>query len=673
MNRTIFVIILLLVISCGYANAQVSTQPTISARMVPSFSANNDSLYLDIEVKRALLTDALGNADFAFRITDARTNVPGIGSPIDLNGFTLIKRGKWDAGLDTNFIRMSLNKTANGSTYVLCVRTKTPFNLFNASRYIMPSAFGSAGFVARIATRIYAGACLDSIRLEWSRNTISSIPSGYMTGFRFLTSRNLVNNEYIPLTENNYIKLKPEILPPLVGVTSLPLAVLFTWYNTPNAKRYYARIVKGSPRETTYVNIGNANITEYRVQTIPLDTVFFTLFTKTSCSLDSAKSEIAYAPALECPTLTLLASSISTNNPNAYCPTETITVTVDTVGKNLAKPVSFSFDGGTTYTFSNSQSFVSPKDTTIRVTYKDGNRCLANAIIPFTILVQRLTNRQSSVSFNLAPTTLCNNERTQLQYSKVGDNLDYEWRTSGSGTFYDGNGTAVTTPTINPIYYQASPSDTGKVIFTIISPCFGLQARDTINYIPAPIATIEIDPTQFVNGNLPSNTPIRFTNSSSKPGETYDYNFNDGNPAINNTTETTITRTFQSGGDLNLLLTSKSKNGCTDTSLVRFKVSENYEAFVPNIFSPLANTPADQNLRINGIGIQESITFKIFDTWGKEVYSTTSYSVAKNEGWNGKKNNNGKDLQSGNYTYVLQGKFLNNKTFEKTGGLTLVR
>ena len=67
------------------------------------------------------------------------------------------------------------------------------------------------------------------------------------------------------------------------------------------------------------------------------------------------------------------------------------------------------------------------------------------------------------------------------------------------------------------------------------------------------------------------------------------------------------------------------------------------------------------------------VDFKVFDQWGKKVYSTDNFTQAKNEGWNGNKNNDGKACQSGNYTYVIRGKFANGTAFERSGSVALVR
>jgi hypothetical protein len=55
------------------------------------------------------------------------------------------------------------------------------------------------------------------------------------------------------------------------------------------------------------------------------------------------------------------------------------------------------------------------------------------------------------------------------------------------------------------------------------------------------------------------------------------------------------------------------------------------------------------------------------------VYGTDNFTQAKNEGWNGNKNNDGKACQSGNYTYVIRGKFANGTAFERSGSVALVR
>lgn len=639
---------------------------------MPIISADNDSLYLDIEVSKEFLTDALGNADFPFRVTDARTRVPGLPSAIDLNGFRIVRRGRWDGNNDTNFVSMELARTVENSTYILKVRTKVPRREDGASRNIMPNNFGPAGFVGRIGTKIENGACLDTVRIEWSRNLIAGRPSGYLTSFRVFSRTTLVANTYLPISDNSYIKLRPLLEAPLVGASSIPQGVLFTWYQTPNATQYFARIVKNNKAETTYVRIGNGNITDYRVRTSPFDTVYFTLITKAGCSADSAISAVAFGAALECPNIRFVPSDIRLNGNNPFCPALPIIVTIDTAGKNLPKPAGFSFDGGLTFQPSNSYSFIPSRDTTIQVTFRDFFGCAPNLLLPVSVTLQQLQQPNTNVTF-AAPRTACNNEKISFTYSASGDNLGYTWRASGTGVFTDAQGNILASPTQTTVFYQATPSDTGNITFTIKNDCFGVEATNFITYRSAPVASAKYDETKLVNGKLPIITPIAFTRTAAKPNETYEFLFSDGIGNVASTTDSTITRSFNFGGNFTLTVIVRQPNSCSDTVVLPFEVFADYNLYIPNIFAPEASNPLDKTFRLNGIAIQEQVDFKVFDQWGKKVYSTDNFTQAKNEGWNGNKNNDGKACQSGNYTYVIRGKFANGTAFERSGSVALVR
>jgi hypothetical protein len=667
----LYKIVLFFLLALGIQNI-VLGQATIKTRMVPYISSDNDSLYLDIEVSKEFLTDALGNADFPFRITDSRTRVQGLPSPIDLNGFRIVRRGRWDANNDTNFVAMELVKTVENSTFVLKVRTKVPKRETGASRNIMPNNFGAAGFVVRLGTRIYDGACVDTIRIEWSRNLIAGRPSGYLTSFRVFRTNTLVNNNYIPISDNSYIKLRPILEAPLVGASPLPQGVLFTWYKTPSVNQYYARIVKNNKAETTYVRVGNSNTTEYRVNTVPYDTVYFTLFSKSGCSSDSAKSEIAFGPALECPNIRFAASDIRLNGSNPFCPALPITVTIDTIGKNLANPVGFSFNGGLTYQTSNSYTCLPQSDTSLQVTFKDFFGCSPNLLLPVNITLLRLQQANTIVSF-AAPRTACNNEKLQFTYTATGDNLGYVWRSSGTGIFTDGQGNVLANPTQTTVFYQSSGADTGNISITVINDCFGVKAINAINLKNAPVASLKYDETKLVDNKFLAGEPILFNRTAAKLNETYEFTFSDNIGNVASTTDSTIMRSFNSGGSYTLTLIVRLPNGCSDTAVLPFEVFSDNNLYIPTIFSPVASNPLDKTFRFNGSGVEEQIDFKVFDQWGKLVYSTESYTQAKNEGWNGIKMSDGRLCQSGNYTFVVRGKFTTGTAFERSGSVALVR
>ncbi|NCX96780.1 MAG: PKD domain-containing protein, partial [Chitinophagia bacterium] len=356
-----------------------------------------------------------------------------------------------------------------------------------------------------------------------------------------------------------------------------------------------------------------------------------------------------------------------------YCPVDPITLTIDTVGMNLTKPVRFSFNNGVSYGLSNTYTFKGTKDTTLKVTFQDGNFCFANSVISVPVRILRLTNPSTSINVNVVDSA-CNDSRITVQYvrSNGSDILDYVWTHNGSGSFVDANGNRVTDPILNPITYIPAGGEVGKVTFTATNACFGITAKDSIKLIAVPVASIEIDPSQISNGVVQTVTPIRFTRTNAQPGEKYTFTFSSG-ASIKDTSASTITRYFTEGGNYSVTLSVKNASGCIDTVVLRFKVQETFNVFVPNIFSPSANTPADQNFRINGVGVSDGIELIVFDKWGKEVYVNKSFSSARDYGWNGKKKNVGDDQQSGTYTYVLRGKYVNGQSFEKTGSVTLIR
>jgi gliding motility-associated-like protein len=67
------------------------------------------------------------------------------------------------------------------------------------------------------------------------------------------------------------------------------------------------------------------------------------------------------------------------------------------------------------------------------------------------------------------------------------------------------------------------------------------------------------------------------------------------------------------------------------------------------------------------VGIVTMEFFRVFDRWGKLVYSTTAYL----QGWDGTVN--GQTAGVGTYVWVVQGKDITNNTVQRKGTVTLVR
>ncbi len=96
--------------------------------------------------------------------------------------------------------------------------------------------------------------------------------------------------------------------------------------------------------------------------------------------------------------------------------------------------------------------------------------------------------------------------------------------------------------------------------------------------------------------------------------------------------------------------------------------------FIPNAFSPASTNAEEQVIKIYSNQLApEEFEFLIFSKWGNVIFQSNSLADMKTTGWNGINKENGELVSLGVYTYTARGKFINGKTFEKTGNITLIR
>lgn len=96
--------------------------------------------------------------------------------------------------------------------------------------------------------------------------------------------------------------------------------------------------------------------------------------------------------------------------------------------------------------------------------------------------------------------------------------------------------------------------------------------------------------------------------------------------------------------------------------------------FVPNAFSPASTNAEEQVIKIYSSQLApEEFEFIIFSKWGNVIFQSNSLADMKTIGWNGVNKETGELVSLGVYTYTARGKFINGKTFEKTGNITLIR
>ena len=135
-------------------------------------------------------------------------------------------------------------------------------------------------------------------------------------------------------------------------------------------------------------------------------------------------------------------------------------------------------------------------------------------------------------------------------------------------------------------------------------------------------------------------------------------------------TDSTLTITPPQSATYNVLITNDK--GCDTTLSVRVDVVP-LEIFVPNVFSPNGDNNNDR-FQVFGTGIQ-SVKLRIFNRLGDLLFETDQWiegtSFDDTIGWDGTFNS--KIQQNGNYVWSLNGLFINNQPFKRTGNILLMR
>ncbi len=205
-------------------------------------------------------------------------------------------------------------------------------------------------------------------------------------------------------------------------------------------------------------------------------------------------------------------------------------------------------------------------------------------------------------------------------------------------------------------------------------------ANDLISHspTPAPLASFDVTPgTTFVPGDI-----LSFNNTSTNPAAnpvTLNWNFGTGaNPsqivvdAVDNSPylidyPTADTRTVS-------LVVVDNVTSCEDSTSLQIGGGETRALFVPNVFSPFANNPENQTLKVYGFNISAAeFRFTVYNRWGQLVYETSSLSEASSLGWDGTSRATGRLADVGVYTYTVQGRYFDGTPIQKAGTATLIR
>ncbi len=230
--------------------------------------------------------------------------------------------------------------------------------------------------------------------------------------------------------------------------------------------------------------------------------------------------------------------------------------------------------------------------------------------------------------------------------------------------FGDGESATKTNPQFSHLYTK-----TGK--YHAVVSGSGAHCPDTASIN---IHVIDIK-SLFSVDTLKNDTPNFSFKNLSVGGVRYTWDFGDGSPILNTTSNQEINHIFQKAGKSTICLTAYNEKGCfakycdtihIDTSL-----------FIPNVFTPNGDTyNPDFNIKIYGSLVYQ---LDIYNRWGQRVF----HSDDKNSRWDGTNITSGSlgtstmypsyQFPDGTYYYVFQYRFIGGKNEEADGAVTVIR
>ncbi len=129
------------------------------------------------------------------------------------------------------------------------------------------------------------------------------------------------------------------------------------------------------------------------------------------------------------------------------------------------------------------------------------------------------------------------------------------------------------------------------------------------------------------------------------------------------------THTYQDTGIVQVMQIVTHINGCKDTLIKTIDIIPEVRYYLPNAFTPNFDSTNDEYF---GVGILDGATnfeMTIWNRWGEQIFQTND----PKEGWNGTKNNVGKQLPNGVYLVHVTYKEPRGKIVELKGYATLIR
>lgn len=337
------------------------------------------------------------------------------------------------------------------------------------------------------------------------------------------------------------------------------------------------------------------------------------------------------------------------------CKDEEATIQISLTG---TAPFTFVYTDGenetTVTTEDNLYEFITSEFVTFTLVSIDDANCSVEADGSVTI-----SDGSEDIQVEIdADENACFGEDIELALLGDTDELTIVWSTEGKGTFENIDQLETS--------YKTAENEVGVIVFyaEVNNGCAIKTVSKEVNIVEEIDASFSVSPDK----DLLTNTLVTFTPTNNNYDE-YEWEFGDENSS----TATISSTEYVVGGIYTVELLVKFA-GCEGTGSTELEVLSKDELYVPNVFNPTAQHPENRVVKVYGNNIDDvDFSFKIVNRWGKMMYQTNSFDEANSIGWNGVNNTNNEEQELNVFTYILKGRFIEGKSFEKTGTITQVK
>lgn len=190
----------------------------------------------------------------------------------------------------------------------------------------------------------------------------------------------------------------------------------------------------------------------------------------------------------------------------------------------------------------------------------------------------------------------------------------------------------------NNLYQHNNTDDTVITYNAILTVTDDNNCKNAKQFVvtvkPGTVADFSFDSLE-INAPLLSGTPIPFTNLSDDNSVKWYWNFGNGDTLV--TTTRDISYNYPQAKEYFITQTAENKFACRDTMIRRIDLKPYLT--MPTAFSPNGDGLND-NLKLMGKAIKTIKSYKIYNRWGEEVFSSAGeFKNIQDKGWNGQYNN----------------------------------